>query len=313
MSYSKKINLLRETFGSCYSSNKEHLFSCPFCKHHKKKLSVNISKNKWKCWVCGKAGNKITSLFHKTGEFSAKAKWISLVGGVDFSSINDIMKQTLFASEEKEKIELPKEFQTLTGKPTITSIEPRNYLSSRGLSQLDVAWWKMGFCWSGEYADRIVIPSFDKDGELNYFVARAFNNEAFPKYKNPPVPKDIVFNELYLDKNKDLIVVEGVFDAIIAHNAVPLLGSTLRDNSYVLDFLASCNGDIYFALDYDARKRENKIMKLLLTYDKRCYKIEVPPERDVGEMTKKEFLQRKENAYLVKPELLLVEAFMERK
>ena len=38
------------------------------------------------------------------------------------------------------------------------------------------------------------------------------------KYYNPPVEKDFIFNELYLDWNKDITIVEGVFDAIVARN-----------------------------------------------------------------------------------------------
>jgi hypothetical protein len=31
----------------------EALFYCPSCKHHKKKLSVNLPTQKFQCWVCG--------------------------------------------------------------------------------------------------------------------------------------------------------------------------------------------------------------------------------------------------------------------
>lgn len=315
MTNNEKLKLIKEVLGSFQNAGKEVLFYCPFCKHHKHKLSVNVYKNKYKCWVCGASGNNIASLFGKLGEFSAKAKWLSSVGGLDFSSIDDILAKALYSREEvKEKPKLPEEFKTLTGKPEPTSIEARNYLRARGLSVLDIAWWKMGYCFSGDYEGRIIIPSFDKDGELNYFVARSFTRDIFPKYKNPPLPKNIVFNELYLDKEKPFVVVEGVFDAIVADNAVPLLGSSLRDGSYILDFLASSKHDfIYFALDPDARKRENEIMKLLLAYEKRPYKIEVPKEKDVGEMTKQEFQELQANAYEVDRELLLIEKIMEIK
>ena len=35
-----------------------------------------------------------------------------------------------------------------------------------------------------------------------------------------------MFNELFIDWNSDLVLVEGVFDALVAGNAVPILGST---------------------------------------------------------------------------------------
>ena len=51
-----KKNILTEVLGSSYSSKDELLFHCPFCKHHKKKLSVNIDKGFFKCWVCDTKG-----------------------------------------------------------------------------------------------------------------------------------------------------------------------------------------------------------------------------------------------------------------
>ena len=75
-------------------------------------------------------------------------------------------------------------------------------------------------------ATEIVIPSFDDDGDVNYFAARSYNGDSY-KYKNPRASKNIVFNELFVNWNADLTIVEGAFDAIVAGNAVPILGSTL--------------------------------------------------------------------------------------
>ena len=44
--------------------------------------------------------------------------------------------------------------------------------------------------------------------------------------------KNIIFNELYVDWDSDLVITEGIFDAIKAGpNSIPLLGSTVRENS----------------------------------------------------------------------------------
>mgnify|MGYP005631781647 CR=1 FL=1 len=42
----------------------------------------------------------------------------------------------------------------------------------------------------------------------HYFVARTYNGDAY-KYKNPNASKDIIFNELFIDWNTDLVLVEG--------------------------------------------------------------------------------------------------------
>ena len=52
------------------------------------------------------------------------------------------------------------------------------------------------------------------------------------KYLNPPVSKNVVFNELYVDWDEAVVIVEGVFDAItVGQNGIPILGSSLREES----------------------------------------------------------------------------------
>ena len=88
------------------------------------------------------------------------------------------------------------------------------YLHSRGVTKADILRWKIGFCFDGEYRNRIIIPSFDEDGDCSYFIARSYTGDSY-KYKNPRASKDIVFNDLFIDWNKDLVLVEGVFDALV--------------------------------------------------------------------------------------------------
>ena len=118
------------------------------------------------------------------------------------------------------------------------------------------------------------------------------------KYKNPPASKDIIFNELYVDWDNDLVLVEGVFDAIVAGNAVPILGSTLRENSKLFKKIVESDTPVYLALDEDVRDKELKIMKKLLTFGLEVYKIDTSGFDDVGSMTKNIFQEEKEgNTY----------------
>ena len=103
----------------------------------------------------------------------------------------------------------------------------RNYLNKRGISDLDILRYNIGFCDKGEYAGRIVVPSYDEDNNLNFFVARTYEDD-WMKYKNPEASKDIVAFENQVNWNKPIILVEGVFDAMaVRRNAVPILGKSL--------------------------------------------------------------------------------------
>ena len=156
----------------------------------------------------------------------------------------------------------------------------------------------MDIAFSGEYRNRIIVPSFDQDGDISYFIARSYSGDSF-KYKNPKASKDITFNELYIDWNKDLVLVEGVFDALVAGNAVPILGSTLREGSKLLRKIVWNDTPIYVALDPDAAAKERRIIEMLLRYDIELYKIDVSGYEDVGSMPKHIFNQRKNNAVFI--------------
>ena len=296
----RKLRIIKDFLGSYYKSKDEFLFHCPKCKHHNKKLSLNFDKNVFKCWICDYVGKDIGRLVYSFGSSENKSQWKVVAGFVDFSEID--------RDKEILDISLPEEFISLTDKKiNPLSIPARKYLKERGLTRDDIVWWKMGYCPDGDYKQRIIIPSFDMKGNLNYFIARSYTSGEWQKYKNPPAEKDFIFNDLYLDWNKDITIVEGVFDAIVAGNAIPLLGSTLRQNSYIFQkIIANCD-KVYIALDSDAKAKEFKISDLFRLYDMDVYRINTSGFGDIGEMDKKTFQDRKKTAAFVSLDNYLLE------
>ena len=292
----EKIKIINNILGSYHRSKNEHLYHCPYCGHHKKKMSVNFDKNYFKCWVCDARGKNIYRIVRKFGTYDQRQKWLQLDGRLDlsefdkfFSEINDeVVEQT---------VSIPDEFVSLCNKRLpMSSMKAIEYLKSRGLSREDILKWKIGYCTGGKYGGRIIIPSFNWDGSANYFIARSFVNHG-RRYLNPPVGRDIVFNELYVDWDEDVVLVEGVFDAMtVGLNAIPILGSTLRENSRLFQQIVLNDSPVYLALDHDAEKKRNWIIKSFLKYDIELYIIDTSGYEDIGSMNKKEFLIRKENA-----------------
>jgi hypothetical protein len=94
-------------------------------------------------------------------------------------------------------------------------------------------------------------------------------------------------------------LVEGVFDALVAGNAVPILGSTLRTDSDLLRKIVRNDTPIYVALDPDASKKERRIIEMLLRYDIELYKIDVSNYEDIGSMSRDVFEERKKNAAFI--------------
>ena len=297
MSVDKKLKILKKVLGQAYSKSDEHLFFCPKCDHHKKKLSVNIRKNVFKCWVCDWSGKNLYRVIRNYGDVNSRYDWRALTEETEIENFHDKLFSVEAPPEAKISLSLPAEFVSLANKSLPkTAAYALNYLYSRGINKQDITKWKVGYCTTGKYASRVVFPSFDNDGDLNFFVTRAYDNN-WRKYLNPPANKDIVFNHLYLDFSKEMTLVEGVFDAMIAgDNSVPLLGSTLTERSKLFHEIVKNDTPIYLALDPDAKRKTDKITKLLLKYDVQTYNVNVSPYGDVGEMSKEEFLTRKHSA-----------------
>jgi DNA primase len=298
---SEKLSILVDVLGPYRASNQEHLFACPYCQHHKKKFSVNIEKNVYKCWVCDTRGLDIYQVVRRHGSFKNCQEWRAISGQVDLSGFESIFNEESIEKRE-EKVPLPDELVSLV--TDTTSLEARNalsYLRHRGVTDGDLLKWKIGFCPEGEYRNRIIIPSFGMTGYANFFVARTYKND-WKKYKNPRANKDIIFNELYVDWRKDIILVEGAFDAIRASTVgspIPLLGSTLRAESKLFQRLVEGNSNIYLALDADADYKSALIAQNLLSYGKKLYKIDTSGYEDVAEIPDPILVKRKKEASLI--------------
>ena len=290
--------ILHETLGYFTDKGNELLFTCPECGHHKRKFSVNLDKNAYKCWVCDYRGRNIRRIVRRFGTYTQLQAWDSITNRSDLERFAELFVDTE-SGESPQKLELPQEFVSLChDKIPATGMYALRYLKSRGITDEDIVRWKVGYCFSGEYRNRIVFPSFDSDGDINYFVARSYNGDSY-KYKNPKASKNIVFNHLYIDWNKDLTIVEGIFDAVIAGNSVPILGSTLRADSELIREIVRNDTPVYLALDPDAADKERRIIKTLLKYDVELYKIDVSGYEDVGSMPKAVFEQRKKAAVFI--------------
>lgn len=183
---------------------------------------------------------------------------------------------------EARSLALPDEFEPLI------SLQHNHrawrYVLDRGCTERDAWRWSLGWCSTGQHGGRIVFPSFDQDGELNFWVARA-TGRWLPKYTNPPVPANaIIFNELSLDFTRPVVVCEGPFDALkCGDNAVPLLGSSLDESHVIFDALVRNGSTVIIMLDDDAQRKALRIARLLSQYDMRVMLAHSDP--DPGAMT----------------------------
>ena len=311
MSEAEKRRILTGILGRVFRTGAELLFRCPECAHPKNKLSVNIDKNAFKCWICEYSGRNISRLVRRFGNFKQVEAWRELDSSVDVNDFQESIFGTAELEPSEEQIGLPEEFVSLAnGNKSIVSLAARRYLKSRDISDKDIVRWKIGYCSEGEYANRIIVPSFGMSGYCNYFVSRTYTDD-WMKYKNPPVEKDIIFNHLYVNWKESVTLVEGVYDAIVAGpSSIPILASTLKENSKLFQELAANETTIYIALDPDVEKKALKLINNLMEYGIEVYKISITPFSDVGEMSRNEFNERKKNAILMNSSNYLLKSVM---
>jgi len=298
----KKISILKDTLGSFYKSKNEHLFFCPFCKHHKKKMSVNIARSVFKCWVCDTKGG-ISYLIKRFGTQENQYQWELLNQEIDMTSVSTMFENK--AEETKQTVSLPKEYVCLARKGLPYSArEPFVYLATRGITRKDILYFKIGYCETGPYRKRVIIPSFNEDGNCDYFIARTYGTD-WLKYKNPPATKNIIFNDLLIDWDSPVTLVEGMFDALKIKNSIPILGSTLNEKTQLFKKLVTKQPKIYIGLDHDAITKSLKVISTMIEYSLKVYRLDTSKIEDIGSVTKQEAETLKENATLMNVENML--------
>lgn len=292
-SLTDKIKFYESIFGRGRISNNGINFDvrCPVCAPldaSKKKLAIRTSDDANHCWVCGWKARSLAPLLRKYGTQEHLNAYRELTGHGG--------KSELFTVEvdKAQKIELPKDFRLLT---LASDMDPDvkaawRYVYSRGLTDRDAWYFKFGVSDEARWKRRVIMPSFDSNGELNYFAARAIDKDRKPKYDNPDVDKNpIVFNEINIDWTKRLVLVEGPFDLVkCPENTTALLGSDLDERHEVLNKILLHNTPVALALDGDMwNKKTPKIVKKLQEYDVDVVVVDVRPWGDPGSMTKPEF------------------------
>ena len=133
------------------------------------------------------------------------------------------------------------------------------------------------------YSNRIIIPSYDSDGQLNFFVGRDFYSSNL-KYRNSPTSKDVIGFELFVNWDEPIILCEGVFDAMsFKRNAIPLFGKTVMDslNKKIIESRVKV---IYLCLDSDALVDSIKITENFMNHgiDVKMIRINEKDPNEIG-------------------------------
>ena len=284
------VELLTEVLGephNHYESKAQISFDCPVCSEEKGldhgdgkgNLEINYSRHVYKCWACGETygtHGPLGKLFDKFGTKKQKKTY-------------ELIKPEELKLEDKKKVwlRLPEGFTKFkdSNPAFIPHKEAYKYLTSRGITDDMIEKFNIGYTVKGDFAYRIIVPSYNSEGQLNYFVARSWTKSKM-KYKNPTAEKDqIIFREDSINWNQDIYLVEGVFDSFFLDNSIVMLGKKM--SKLLFETLYSrANANIVVCTDGDAWEDGLKIYHELnggRLYNK-IKIVKLPEDKDICEL-----------------------------
>jgi DNA primase len=279
------VEILQEILGKekqHYPHKGQIAFHCLICDDGKNKgnLEINYYQHVFKCWSCGDVNDMHGSL----------SKLIRTYGTKQQLKIYKVLEPEEFKVKTKEKtyLKFPEGFTRFKDSNPIYPVykQALNYLKSRGITDEMIEKFDIGFCGEGTHSNRIIIPSYDKRGDLNYYIARSWLKFTKAKYKNPEAEKDqIIFWENLIDWDKDIYLVEGAFDGMFLPNAIPMLGKHLSDLLFNTLY-EKANGNVIICTDGDAWKDGLNVYEMLnggRLYGK-IKIVKLPKDKDVCDL-----------------------------
>lgn len=231
-------------------------WDCPSCSHEKGmpegdgkgNLEINYEKNVFKCWVCKDTNKMSGSVIRLIKKYGTEK---------NLRDYKLFKPDAFITKEDKESISvsLPDGFKKLSecNSKDLKYNLAINYLYKRNITDDMIKKYNIGYTTEGTFFNRIIIPSYDADGVLNYFIARWFDKKYNKiKYLNPQVEKQsIIFNEYLINWDADIFLVEGAMDHIVIPNSIPLLGKYLSE-ILIYKLRENAKANIIILLDGDA-------------------------------------------------------------
>jgi len=309
------ITFIEKAFGDGRQSNggKNVAVVCPMCLEFKgqgysnQKLVIRTDNFWVHCWVCGYGGkDALYKLIakHSSGNLAEYKE--------KFVNAEELLTKEMESDADLIPVTLPRGFTLLAElvdnlddlRGPITkryALHALDYLKyKRGITTKTELWyWKLGITddFEAHCKYRIIIPSYDVNGDLSYWTGRSWLRKPYAIYKNPVADRrEIIFNELNINWAEPLTVVEGPFDLLKANqNATPVLGSDeLTLEFALLRKIIRNRTPVVLAFDPEpkAQKKQFVLANRLLEFDVPVKIIEYKSdERDIGAMSRNEFME----------------------
>jgi DNA primase len=264
-------HIVQKIFGDVrgYLESEQIQVCCPMCQQkeqllssdNKYNLEISTTRKIFRCWKCSDPEFKgsLGYLIKRYGSYNDYENYKLFYGFYDDNNKD-------YFEDEEVQVYLPKEFISFKDMD-ITNPEhfsAYTYLvTERKITREQILYYNMGFCIEGKYKNHIIIPSYDKYDNLNYFIARVWDDTIRQKYNNPKANKNnIIFNEKNIVWSSTIFLVEGFFDMLaVPYNGIPLLGKKIGFSLFYK--LNQIKPYVIVPLDPDAYKENVELIQQL--------------------------------------------------
>ena len=254
-------------------------FACPRCiaekgqkEEHKHNLEVNIFKG-FQCWSCCSMDDEmkgsISKLIKLYGDEVVLREYHQLILEMKNEPLYELNFKESLEPLIKKETQLPPNFRPIKDGKYIPKLV-LEYLSKRGIDWDIINNFELGYtAYDSNHkqeSSRIIIPSYNQYGELNYWTGRDYTSlPNRQKYFNPKTErKSLIFNEHKIQWDANITLVEGPFDHLVVPNSIPLLGKSLTHDYEIYQKLVErANANVNIFLDGDAFDSVVKIYKTL--------------------------------------------------
>lgn len=259
----------------------EVLGLCPYHNDSKPSFWVNLKKQVFYCFGChakGRLGN--------TKEANQFLRFDSY----------QMLYERLHEVQHKKAIDMPSDFTVINHMTNLNQDYWRYLVNVRKLKLEVIRKYGVGYCWDGDYQGRVIIPL-----QIGFVGRSVFPENLMrittgrdEKYLYPiGFPKsDVLFN--YRRRMKDVVLVEGVFDALnligMGYNAVSILGSII--SKYQINMLCkSKTHSIVLAFDGDEAGKfaTDRIYSMLIGLFSKVYTVNIGDGLDPGDLDSEEW------------------------
>lgn len=183
---------------------------------------------------------------------------------------------TQLTAEKPKCTTLPPGFTPFGLRGSVHEAPYHRYLIDRGIDEHTIGLYRMGYVDTGEMAGRVVVPSFDAFGMINFWSARTIWKDRQPTYKLPDASKNVISNEHMVDWTEPVYLVEGIFDEMaIGAQAISLYGKFMQP-LLAKRLVEHRPPVVYVCLDIDARTEAMNLMHKLVGYDIICAIVDLP-------------------------------------